>query len=63
MLLALAYAHFHSLRILISDPIGPIPLGVPWWGALGGVMISLTGVFRHPHEWDDSYNKWHVAVR
>ena len=25
--------------------IGPMPVGVPWYGSLGGVVISLTGVF------------------
>ena len=25
--------------------LGPMPVGVPWYGALGGVVISLTGVF------------------
>lgn len=27
--------------------LGPMPLGVPWYGALGGIAISLTGVFEH----------------
>lgn len=40
---------------------GPIPVGVPWFGALGAVLISLTGVFEHEHDWDMSYWPWHVA--
>jgi hypothetical protein len=36
-------------------------VGVPWFGALGAVIISLTGVFEHEHDWDDSYWPWHVA--
>lgn len=45
----------------LPDPAGPIPVGVTWWGALGGVTISLTGIFRHPRSWDDAHNGWHVA--
>jgi hypothetical protein len=46
----------------IPDPIGGfIPLGVPWFGALGAVLISMYGVFDHNHEWDARYNLWHVA--
>jgi hypothetical protein len=26
---------------------GPVPVGVPWFGALGAVVISLSGVFGH----------------
>ena len=58
---ALLYAHIHEVRVIFSNPVGPIPLGVIWWGALGGVTISLTGIFRHAKSWDDSYDMWHIA--
>jgi IPT/TIG domain len=45
----------------IPDALGPIPVGVPWFGALGAVLISLTGVFEHEHDWDDGYWPWHIA--
>jgi hypothetical protein len=46
----------------ITDPIGGVlPLGVPWFGALGAVTISLYGVFDHNHEWQPRWNYWHVA--
>jgi len=41
--------------------LGPMPLGVPWYGALGGVVISLTGVFEHRYDWDSRYFFWHAA--
>ena len=44
-----------------TNAFGPVPLGVPWFGALGAVLISLTGVFEHEHDWDASYWPWHVA--
>ena len=32
----------------LNDPIaGVLPLGVPWFGALGAVTLSLYGVFDH----------------
>lgn len=43
----------------IPDSLGLIPVGVPWFGALGAVLISLTGVFQHAHDWDESYMFWH----
>jgi hypothetical protein len=41
--------------------LGPMPVGVPWYGALGGVVISLTGVFEHRYDWDVRYSAWHAA--
>jgi hypothetical protein len=41
--------------------LGPMPLGVPWYGALGGVAISLTGVFEHRYDWEPRYFFWHVG--
>jgi len=32
-----------------------VPVGVPWFGAVGAVLISLTGVFAHEHDWDPNY--------
>lgn len=39
-----------------------IPLAIPWFGALGAVLISLYGVFDHnaPGKWDPSYAYWHL---
>lgn len=59
--LALAYADSQWLQRYIHDPEGPLPLSVPWWGALGGVTISLTGVFKHASTWRPDYEKWHIA--
>lgn len=57
----LLYHHNDTAQRVVPDPAGPIPIGVAWWGALGGVTISLTGIFRHPRSWDDAFNCWHVA--
>lgn len=46
----------------IQDPIGGVvPVGVPWFGALGAVMISLYGVFDWNNQWEKKWNYWHAA--
>src|SRR4029077_10484055 len=50
-----------NLLFFVPDAFGPVPVGVPWFGALGAVLISLTGIFEHEHDWDASYWPWHVA--
>jgi hypothetical protein len=59
--LGIWYVHEGWLRRLIPDHGGLIPLAVPWWGALGGVTISLTGIFKHSRDWEAKYNLWHIA--
>jgi hypothetical protein len=39
--------------------IGNMPTAVPWFGALGGVLISLVGVFEHSLDWNPCYALWH----
>lgn len=49
-------------RFKLPGEIGSKPTaGVLWFGALGGVLLSLAGVFDHPYDWDPSYWLWHVA--
>ena len=41
---------------------GLLPLAVPWFGALGAVTISLSGVFFYSDAgWDSRYNYWHIG--
>lgn len=45
----------------IHNPIGGIiPLGVPWFGALGAVTISIYGVVEYTGAWQDKWNLWHL---
>src|SRR5882672_3741532 len=41
--------------------IGTTPLAVVWFGALGAVLISLTGIVEHAHDWDESFALWHLS--
>jgi hypothetical protein len=54
------YFSFLSDR-LMDRPLGPIPVGVVWFGALGAVLISLTGVVEHRRDWDPTYALWHLS--
>lgn len=41
--------------------LGSIPVGVVWFGALGAVLISLTGVVEHVTDWDPKFTFWHLS--
>jgi hypothetical protein len=41
--------------------LGSIPIGVVWFGALGAVLISLTGIVEHANDWDTGFNLWHLS--
>jgi len=58
---AVAWLYFTD-RLKLPGAIGSQPTaGVLWFGALGAVLLSLSGVFDHPHDWDPAYRLWHVA--
>jgi hypothetical protein len=55
-----AYLYFnHRQLIPFGDTLGSIPLAVPWFGALGGVVISMAGVAEHQYDWNPRYRFWH----
>ena len=56
----LAGLYFHG-DITLRHFIGDVPTPVPWFGALGAVLISLTGVFEHCDDWDPCLRYWHWA--
>jgi hypothetical protein len=55
------YHTWPDFRSAIPDGFGPLPVAVPWFGAVGGALISLTGTFMHRFRWDHSYDYWHYA--
>lgn len=61
LVLGIGYGAWSAFRQVLPETLGPIPIGVPWWGALGAVTISLYGVFRHNQKWERSFNYWHIA--
>ena len=63
----LAVAGFYQVSLdsknLFEDELigGMLPVAVPWFGAMGAVMISLQGVFCFNDKWEAKYNYWHIA--
>jgi IPT/TIG domain len=44
------------------DFFGPVPFLVPWFGAVGAALLSLTAVFDHRgRDWNAAFCYWHWA--
>jgi hypothetical protein len=50
-----------SMHLNLPTSFGPLPVGVPWFGALGAIIISLSGTFDHRNDWDPSWALWHYT--
>jgi len=67
LILLLAIGLFYALESGSNTPRpfmlgGILPIAVPWFGALGAVTISLSGVFFFSDQgWDKRYNYWHIG--
>jgi hypothetical protein len=60
ILAALAIIYFTNRGLIdLPESLGPVPVAVPWFGALGAVLISLVGVTEHRNDWDPAYRFWH----
>jgi hypothetical protein len=59
--LGAAYFWWPTIQSGVPSAFGPIPLGVPWWGALCAVTGSLYGIFFYNKKWDSSYDIWHYT--
>jgi hypothetical protein len=57
---ALAGMYFNNV-LIHRTTLGTLPIAVPWWGAVGAVTLSLTGVFDNRRTWLPSYAYWHWA--
>lgn len=57
---ALGYYHWAWLKDLIPSKLGPLPAGVPWWGALGGLTISFGGIVKYRRSFDISMSIWYI---
>ena len=45
----------------VNGMLGPLPVGVVWFGAVGAVLSGLQGIFFHNKQWDSSYDYWHYS--
>lgn len=59
--LAWAFLTKHASVSLLPPTLGIMPTGILWYGALGGVLISLTGVHEHRYDWDERFWPWYVT--
>jgi hypothetical protein len=57
--LFITYLMVAWLRSHLPASLGPLPIAVVWFGAIGAVMASLYGIFVYNQKWDTSYNYWH----
>ncbi len=61
MALFVVYRTDHALRAALPVTLGPLPMGVVWFGAVGGVMAGLFGIYFHNTDWDSGYDYWHYS--
>ena len=51
-----------ALRDVLPPSVAGVPVSIPWFGALGAVLIGLYGIFDHSHrDWQRALNAWHLA--
>ena len=56
----IVYETVPAFRHAFPARLGPyIPVTVPWFGALGGCLVSLAAISDHNQEWHARYNYWH----
>jgi hypothetical protein len=62
-LLYLYFRYFHTAWVStwLPNNLGPFPIGVPWYGALGAALFSLVGVSDHRQDWDFHFWPWYLA--
>ncbi len=57
----LALLYFKEIWIHTTT-LGTVPVAVPWWGALGAILLSLSGIFAHGEDvWKPSFRYWYWA--
>jgi hypothetical protein len=42
-------------------PFGPLPVQIVWFGATGGVLAGIGGVYFHNQTWSHAYDYWHYS--
>jgi hypothetical protein len=56
------YFMWPELRAHIPSSLGFVPIGVPYWGALGAVTSGMYGIYIHNRKWDYSYDYWYCSL-
>ncbi len=50
----------HLISWHVPHQLGQVPAAVPWFGAVGGLLISLEGIFGYNQRWESRFNYWHI---
>ena len=61
MVLFAVYATWSWARHAVPHNLGPLPLGVIWFGSVGGVVAGFRGIYSYNNQWDSSYDYWHYT--
>jgi hypothetical protein len=54
------FKEIHAVANFFPPTLGELPFSVIWFGAVGGLLISLQGIFEHNRKWYRSYDYWHM---
>jgi hypothetical protein len=60
IVLLVVYKTDHAFRAALP-PFGPLPVQIAWFGATGGVLAGLGGVYLHNSNWKHKYDYWHYS--
>ena len=55
------YEEIRAFAAFFPSKVGPLPFTSIWFGAAGGWLISLQGIFAYNHRWRRSFDYWHYA--
>ena len=62
LMLVIAWLHRTGKFDLFETKEFLVPLSIPWFGAIGAIIVSLQAVFeRRGEDWDPTYNHWHIG--
>jgi hypothetical protein len=50
-----------AVRDALPHDLGPLPIETIWFGAVGGLLVSLTGIYDHNDAWNPRFNYWHYT--
>jgi len=56
-----AYESSDGLRDALPQALGPVPVGVVWFGATGAVLAGIGGIYYHNRTWNPAYDYWHYS--
>lgn len=53
------YEEVRAFQTFFPTKLGPLPFTSIWFGATGGLLISLQGIFAYNRRWRRSFDYWH----